>query len=133
MAASTSSTCRCSFPSFDWITKMMRKTMLAAALTALTGNAQSAAVDVLVPTDSVTAGETFAVDLVADLAAPVLGWGLDIDYDANVLSLESVSIADRWIATASADGDGLVGRTFPDPVSGDDVLLATLRFRALAA
>jgi hypothetical protein len=78
-------------------------------------------------------GDTFTIDLVADIPDPVLGWGLDVAFNPAILSQVDLLIADPpWSAGFAPDGDGLVGLTFPLPVVGVGVPLATLTFRAIA-
>jgi hypothetical protein len=86
------------------------------------------------PLDSqIKVGDIFTVDLVADIPEPVLGWGLDLSYDLAVLNLVGMpTFGPDWIAGLAADGDGLAGLAFPSPVSGSDILLASLSFEALA-
>jgi hypothetical protein len=87
------------------------------------------------PGSPVTAGDVFSVDLVASIPdpEPVLGWGLDVGYDASVLTLVGMpAIGPSWSSGATQDGDGLGGLAFPMPISGKDVLLATVTFEALA-
>ena len=78
-------------------------------------------------------GETFTVDIVADITDAVLGWGLDLTIvDTTVVAPDgSPSVGPLWDAAIAPDGDGLVGLTFPDSVVGSDVLLATLSFSAI--
>lgn len=78
-------------------------------------------------------GETFTVDIVADVTDAVLGWGLDLTIvNAAVVSLNgSPSVGALWDGAATADGDGLVGLSFPGSVVGNDILLATLSFSAI--
>ncbi len=79
---------------------------------------------------TVTAGDSFTVKLVADIPAPVVGWGLDVGFDSALLSLESVEVGPAWHAATAADGDSLAGLVFPSPVSGQNTLLATLHLKA---
>jgi len=79
----------------------------------------------------VDAGGTITVNIVADISAPVLGWGLDISFDSGILSLTSISIGSLWKPASGADKDGLAGLAFPTPVSGQDIVLATLTFTVL--
>ncbi|CAG0983593.1 hypothetical protein PLCT2_02055 [Planctomycetaceae bacterium] len=86
------------------------------------------------------AGNTFTVDIMAHIPSdePVLSWGLDLSFDDTILALIGAPvIGPQW--TAGPDPvvtggmvDGLTGFAFPDPVTGDDILLATLSFKALA-
>ncbi len=86
------------------------------------------------PQNSVVApGDLFTVDLIADIADPVLGWGLDISYDTGILSLIGAPvIGPLWTPGFAPDGDGLAGLAFPAAISGNDILLASLNFGALA-
>ena len=77
-------------------------------------------------------GDVFAVDLLADIPDPVVGWGLDVTFDTSVLDLSGVTVGFAWFPTSGFDGDGLAGLAFPMPVYGDDILLATLTFEAIA-
>jgi hypothetical protein len=82
----------------------------------------------------VPVGETFTVDLLADMPTDtVLGWGLDVSFDPSVLSLvEPPAIGPLWTpAPFTMDGDGLAGLAFPLPITGNNILLATLKFEAL--
>lgn len=97
------------------------------------------------PADSTYAvDDVFTVQLVADLGTQSsIGWGLDLEYDTNLLSLiQPPEIGPFWQAAFADDGDGLAGSAdpFTDPdnnllfgsIGGDNVLLATLTFKALA-
>lgn len=90
------------------------------------------------PLVPVNVGETFEVTIRADLPDPVLAWGLDLGFDAGVITLDGTpSIGPLWpIPVATADGDGLAGAMLPPAgqtgVVGTDVLLATLSFVAIA-
>jgi hypothetical protein len=87
------------------------------------------------PENSVVApGDLFTVDLIADIEDPVLGWGLDISYDTGILSLIGApAIGPLWTPGFAPDGDGLAGLAFPTPISGNNILLASLNFGALAS
>ncbi|MBI5556791.1 MAG: VPLPA-CTERM sorting domain-containing protein [Deltaproteobacteria bacterium] len=81
----------------------------------------------------VNVGDTFAVDLMADipLADTTLGWGLDISFDPLILAMPGApEIGPAWTPILAPDGDSLAGLGFP-PVTGNNVLLATLNFQAL--
>lgn len=86
---------------------------------------------------TVNVGELFTVEILADLSDPVLGWGLDLDFDAGLLGQSGApAVGPDWIPFGGGDGDGLSG-VFPPPSggegrSGSDVLLATLSFEAVA-
>ena len=93
------------------------------------------------PQDTVVlVGDSFNVDIVADIESTeaIIGWGLDLGYDATQISWDSVTVGSLWTPLLG-DGDGLEG-LFPPPflqgiptgASGTDVLLATLDFTCLA-
>ena len=84
---------------------------------------------------NVTVGDTFTVDVIADIPDPVIGWGLDISFDGSVLSLGGTpTIGGSWNSIFAPDGDGLAGiAPFPSTVSGSGIVLATLTFDALTA
>jgi hypothetical protein len=90
------------------------------------------------PTRIVQLGDTFTVDLVADLGSPVIGWGLDLATtsvgasDPAVLTIIAPpTIGSSWMAPPyNPDGDGVAGLGFPAGISGNNVLLATLHYRA---
>lgn len=76
-------------------------------------------------------GAAFDVELRASMSEPVLGWGLDLTYDASKIQLTSAPvIAPAWVAFPAPDGDGLAGAALA-AVTGADVLLATLHFQAI--
>ena len=81
---------------------------------------------------SVQVGANFSVDLMANIPDPVLGWGLDVDFDTSIVRRAGVTVGSQWSPATAADGDGLAGLAFPLPISGDNVLLAELSFDALA-
>ncbi len=81
----------------------------------------------------VSLGQQFQVKLMADIPAPVVGWGLDVSYDGQLLSTNSLpTIGPLWSPGYAPDGDGLVGLAFPNSIAGSDLLLATLTFEALS-
>ncbi len=100
--------------------------MLVAAL--VPQSAQAAANVRVVPDRSwALVGESIQVQIVADLGSPVVGWGIDFDFDASLLSQAGApTIGSSWIGVGTTDGDGLAGVAFPTAVSGNDVVLATL-------
>ena len=109
-------------------------------------SAQICLVDVCVrfdpSSDVVLLGETFEVDIVAEIVTPVVGWGLDLDIDApSVISLSgSPDISLPWDGITGFDGDGLAALANPftdadnngvnGSVSGTDIVLVTLTFVA---
>lgn len=109
----------------------MKKTIIAAALLLTTGPAGSVVVSWQPSTTTAVQGETFAVDIVADLPNPVLGWGLDINFDRSVLGVAGTEVGPAWDAVFSPDGDGLAGLAFPAVPAGEGTLLATVSFDAV--
>ncbi len=84
------------------------------------------------PDVTVSLGDVFALNIVADIDEPVLGWGLDLTIDnSSVLStVGAPSIGPLWVGAFTPDGDGLVAIAFPDSIVGTDILLATVFFSA---
>ncbi len=86
------------------------------------------------PDITVPLGDTFTIDLVADLNVQVLAWGLDLTVLAPGVVVQSAapSIGPDWFAASAPDGDGLAGLAFPDAVIGPGIILATLTLTAAA-
>lgn len=84
------------------------------------------------PDQTVNLGDPFSVSLVADISDPVLGWGLDFTIaNPSVAALSGPPvIGPQWFPFSTPDGDGLGGIAFPNSISGNNVLLATLNFTA---
>lgn len=115
-----------------WKGKVALGALLAVACIA--GSAQATVVAGFNPTDSsVLLGDTVDVQIVADVTdVSIFGWGLDVDYDDQLVELENIAIGPLWDDVgATGDGDGLAGSTFPDSISGTGLLLATLTFRGV--
>jgi len=78
----------------------------------------------------VLSGETFQIQIVADMPEAILGWGLDLSYDPSVLTLVGDPvIVTPWDPVPTTDGDGLAGGALP-AVMGSSVPLAILTFFA---
>jgi hypothetical protein len=73
------------------------------------------------------------VTLLGDIPDPVIGYGLDLNFDPTALSLDGVTVASPWFSATAFDGSPLVGLAFPDPVSGSSLVLATARFRVISS
>ena len=114
-----------------------------AALLLIVSSAEASLVsDVVVrfdpPMQTVSINDVFTVDLIADISAPVVGWGLDVDLSVPTIasiSAPPIVVFPPWIAATAADGDGLAGLADPfaptnGSVSGAGILLATLTFQA---
>lgn len=89
------------------------------------------------PSQTVTLGDPFTVDIVADIDMPVVGWGLDFTpATLGIISLTGLpAIGADWLSAFAPDGDGLVGLASPLPpfngsISGIGIVLATLSFSA---
>jgi len=101
-------------------------------LLGLAGVAQATPIVTVVPSAaSVADGESFSVMLVADLDAPVLGWGLDLAVlGPATLDPGPPLIGPQWTPLPAPDGDGLAGLAFPTGIQGVGILLVTLSFTA---
>jgi len=83
----------------------------------------------------VNLGDTFTVDIMADMTNPVVGWGLDLTVVTPAVANRTANdpvIGPMWDPAFAPDGDGLAGLAFPSGVVGNDILLATVEFKALA-
>jgi hypothetical protein len=106
---------------------------LAVLFFCLTAGSASAQVTVHIAPAQQThsVGDLFSVTIKADIAAPVVGWGLDLSFNTALITRVSPpTIGPIWVAAPSSDGDGLAGFAFPSGISGNDILLATLQFSA---
>lgn len=83
-------------------------------------------------TTNVSAGQSFSVDLLADLPDPIVGWGLDLSFNSAVLSLTGFTLDSQWTSVLSPDGDNIGGLAFPSAIGGNGVRLGTFSFMALA-
>jgi len=82
---------------------------------------------------TVNVGQPFDMQLRADIGDPVLGWGLDVTFDGDIIGQAlAPTIGPLWASVHTPDGDGLAGLKFPPSISGNDILLATLHFVAIA-
>lgn len=71
-----------------------------------------------------------SINLVADFTHPVLGFGLDISFDPDVLTLVGEPIiGPAWTGAFARDGDGLAAFAPPTGVVGIGVVLAALTFQ----
>jgi hypothetical protein len=105
--------------------------LFAAALGASRAHA-TAIVRIVPAAASLDLGETGTFEIRADLSLPVLGFGLDLAFDPGRLSMVgSPVIGPGWIPLFAPDGDGLAGLGSSGPISGSDVLLATIAVQAL--
>ena len=118
--------------------------VLLAALMLGAGGTAKADISVWLEPSSyvVGLGDIFTVDILADIpiADGIVGFGMDATFDALILGHDpvfDVSIGSSFDPAATLDGDALAGTLPfgfppPPPVSGDDVLLATMTFEALS-
>ncbi len=98
-------------------------------------SAEAVMVSLLPSSTDIHVGDVFSVDIVADIGAmePVLGWGLDIQNPSGLLTQTAAPvIGSDWFPASGLDGDGLAGLAFPMPVTGNDILLASLTYEAIA-
>jgi len=91
-------------------------------------------VSVEASSNAVFVGDTFTINILADIPDPVLGWGLDLNFDSGLVNQSALPLVSAtWMPGFTMDGDELAGLAFPVPVSGTDVLLASLTFEATSA
>ena len=112
----------------------MSRWLLALTLWSMASRVHAVAIVDVIPSQSmVRIGQPFEVELRGSLSRPVLGWGLDLSYTAGSLAPQDIpEIGPAWIRINAADGDGLAGLAFPNPVFGVSLLLARIQFVALA-
>jgi hypothetical protein len=112
--------------------RLVISVVAVAALLAVDGLA-TVIVDVQPASSEVTVGQVFSASIVATIPDPVVGWGLDLDFNHAVLSLVgSPVIGPLWLPATALDGDGLAGLAFPSSISGTSILLATVQLSAIA-
>jgi len=104
--------------------------VLGATMTAEPAAALSS-VRIETSTPSPDLGSTFEVQIIADFTDPILGFGLDLDFDETELSVVAPpTIGPDWFGVFAPDGDGLAGLAGGAGVLGTDVLLATVSLSA---
>jgi hypothetical protein len=105
--------------------------ILAVSAEAQRAHAATVSISLSPPAASVSIGQSFSVDINADIAAPIVAWGVNLVFDSNILTLDSNTVGAAWFpASGSRPGD-LAGIAFPSPVTGLDVLLTRLNFTAV--
>lgn len=82
-------------------------------------------------TPSFTTGQMFSIDLNADIPDPVLGFGLDFNFNPAMLALNSILVGPSWLPATGTEANDIVGLAFPSPISGTNITLATATFTAL--
>jgi hypothetical protein len=75
-------------------------------------------------------GDTFKVDIYADINVQLTSYGFHLVYDQALLNLESFAAAPPFRPLPAPEGQ-VAAITWPNNVVGDDVLLATAVFRAM--
>jgi hypothetical protein len=113
---------------------LARVTCAALALFLGAKEARAVVIATIVPSaPAVSVGDSFSVEIRSSLSDSVVGFGLDLAYDPSLLQLvDAPQIGPLWLPVAALDGDGLAGLAAPPGVSGSDVLLARVDFKALA-
>ena len=76
----------------------------------------------------VNAGETFSVDLYADLPEAIISWDLNVSYDRDLFLFQGSKVGDLW--EFGVFEEGVIGgiNFVYGPVAGSDILLARLFF-----
>lgn len=108
--------------------------VLATALGVGACPAQAAmiVVDVVPAQTSIDVGQQVDVTITANISENILGFGFDLLYNDQLLSVASVEIAPPFVPLNAPDGDGLAGLAYPNNVVGSNVKLATVTLTALA-
>lgn len=120
---------------------MMIKSLVAALIAAGTLSAQAATVG-LSGSASASVGQTFTLDVL--LLQPfdgeragdeLLAFGMDLSFDAGLLKLVGVSLADGWSDDSALTGVVLSGSAFPGVADAGQasLSLARLSFEVLGA
>ena len=132
---------RIQFSGFNQLSCLMLG--LAAASAILTGQARAAMLEIaIVPSETeVHVGETFTVDLVANIlgggSEELAVWGMDLNVsDPSLVSQTNLTIDSSWTPFDAGDGDGLAGWTVPesgDAIAQNNIHLATVSFTAESA
>ena len=109
-------------------------TLLVSLVVASSARASLVTVRFEPSSQTVNLGDTFNVQIVADISSPVVGWGLDFAIASPPILSETAApvIGAAWVPAPAPDGDGLASLAFPNSVSGTGVLLATLTLHANA-
>ena len=98
---------------------------------------QAAAADVNVHVEpalqTVDVLDTFELTFAADMSEPLLGFGFELTFDDQLFELDSIAIGHDFLAATNNGDDLMSALAFPDPVSGDDVVLGTATFTAMEA
>lgn len=82
--------------------------------------------------DSVSVNESFSVEITADIEENILGFGVDLVFDSDLLAVSGYEIAVPFLPLRSRDGDGLAALAYPHDVTGRNVPLLTVTFLPLA-
>lgn len=80
----------------------------------------------------VAVGDPLTLHIQATTSDSLVGWGLDLEWQSQVFQFTGITIGSLWLPFDSLDGDNLSAVAFPDPVSGNQILLATAHFLAIA-
>lgn len=109
------------------------KTILLLALF-VPVNVGAAIISVVPSVSTISLGETFTVDLIADFTGEsVLGWGLDLSFNDSVISQVGLpDIGGLWSGSGTIDGDGLAGLWLPSFPTAFPPRFTTHRFRRFA-
>lgn len=76
--------------------------------------------------------DTFLVNIAADIDQPIVSYGFHLFFDTSLLSLNSLEIAAPFTPLPVSDPASAAGLAYPDSAVGNNVLLATAQFTALA-
>jgi len=77
-------------------------------------------------------GESFGVDIVADMDTGIVGFGFDVEQNGGGIAVDGVTIGGGFTGVFAPDGDALAGLAPAPGVTGSGVTLASLIFDALS-
>jgi len=110
--------------------------MAVAALGLMLSTPANAVMTSFTPSSkTVSVGSAFYIDLLATTGEreSILGWDLNLAFDSSQVKFLGWEPGLEWDADSppSVDPSGLAALSFPEPISGDNIVLATLKFRCL--
>jgi len=83
--------------------------------------------------DTAGLGQIFEVLIFADFSEPILGFGIDVDFDPAVIDwADDPLVGELWDPVFAPDGDGLAGLAPPTGLVGDGILLVSLLFEGVS-
>lgn len=119
---------------------MKRFTLIKVAIMALLLTASKAHATLMIgftpSTMDISIGDTFTIEILATTESPLdgfIGFDIDFDFDSTLAVLENATIGAGFLQALTAFNDLAGFSSTPMPVTGIDVLIATLSFTASSA